>query len=410
MKKIRIAIVTNSFPKISETFIFNKVAGLVDAGFDVTVIAHGLNDDRSFFVKRPTLQKVNILHSISSFSLMGQLIRLLNSFIQMPVRNMSLLKKLFRDKGDLKKTLASYLKLQPFFGNDFDIIHFEFSGIAVNYICELKYLENVKISLSCRGSAEKVTPLLKSERKKQLARVFEHSSLVHCVSNDMAETCSAYGLEKQKVLIIFPSINTEVFKRTVPYVQNKDKKLTLISVGRPHWIKGYSYALLAVKKLIFDYGIPIRYEIIGGGNEKEQLIFMINALGLNEHVSLLGNKSSHEVKVKLEEVDMFLLPSLSEGISNSAMEAMAMEIPVVSSDVGGMGELIDDRKDGFLVQPYSPDEIVEKVILLYNDFELRRQIGQQAREKVKQQFNLNSQIQKFVTAYIKLATEEGTTV
>jgi colanic acid/amylovoran biosynthesis glycosyltransferase len=405
MKKIRIAIVTNSFPKISETFIFNKVAGLVDAGFDITVIAHGSNDDRSFFEKRSVLQKINIVYSLNTFSTMGQLILFLNYFIKAPARNISLLKKIYRENGDIKKMIISYLKLQPFIINEFDIIHFEFSGIAVSYLSELNYLENTKISLSCRGSAEKSTPLFKPERKEQLSRVFKHSSLVHCVSNNMAEVCSAYGLDRSKVLINFPSINIKIFNRTVPYVQKQDATLTLLSVGRLHWKKGYPYALLAVKKIISDYDIPIRYEIIGGGPEKEQIIFMINELGLNEHVFLLGNKSSQEVKEKLEMADIFLLPSLSEGISNSAMEAMAMKVPIISTNIDGMGELIDDSKDGFLVQPYDPDEIAQKVMSLYKNFELRKQIGQQAREKVKQQFNLDSQIQKFVTAYTKLVNK-----
>jgi glycosyltransferase involved in cell wall biosynthesis len=97
--------------------------------------------------------------------------------------------------------------------------------------------------------------------------------------------------------------------------------------------------------------------------------------------------------------DVYLSPSLSEGMSNAVLEAMAMAIPVVSTDVGGMPEAIHDGCEGLLVPPRDAAALSEKVALLLCDSQRRRQMGLAGRRQVERNFDLARQLDRFVAAY-----------
>ena len=83
--------------------------------------------------------------------------------------------------------------------------------------------------------------------------------------------------------------------------------------------------------------VQFHYTIIAGGRDQENILYQIHDLGLNECVSFINDELSHyEVLKKVSECDLFLLPSLEEGISNAVLEAMALGVPVISTDCGGM--------------------------------------------------------------------------
>ncbi len=94
--------------------------------------------------------------------------------------------------------------------------------------------------------------------------------------------------------------------------------------------KGYVYALLAIRDLMKTYP-DVEYHIIGQGPDMAEILFFIENNGLRNSVFLYGALSNVMVKSHLISADIFLLPSVCEGISNSALEAMAIGIPVVST-------------------------------------------------------------------------------
>ena len=96
--------------------------------------------------------------------------------------------------------------------NQYDVIHFEFSGLAISYQDAIKKL-NAKTVVSCRGTAEKVKPLTDVNRKKKLTTLFEQVSAIHCVSNDMAETIQLYGADAKKIFVNTPAIDSTVFEK-----------------------------------------------------------------------------------------------------------------------------------------------------------------------------------------------------
>lgn len=396
---MRLAVVVNRFPSVSETFIFNKVMALREAGIDVTVLSHSYTNDFSLFASRAPDQSLSFVrYSLTA----GSISRLASKLTLLGVRNPGRLLSLWKHAQSLygknARSLKAWIRAVPLFVDEYDLIHFAYSGLAVSYLDALPLLAGARLITSCRGAAEQITPLIEPKRAESLRQVFSRMDLVHCVSADMLRTAELYGLSREKAFINHPAVDPLLFKRRRPYVAKEKGPYLLLSTGRLHWKKGYEYGLLAIRALL-DQNYDVSYDIIGGGPEEEKLRFTISDLNLSEHVRLHGQESAEFVRQKLESADVFLLPSLSEGLSNAALEAMAMELPIVSTSAGGMAEAIRENLDGFLVPTRNPVEMADRVKILLDNCTLRREMGEAGRRRVEDQFSLARQISCFIEKY-----------
>jgi colanic acid/amylovoran biosynthesis glycosyltransferase len=160
------------------------------------------------------------------------------------------------------------------------------------------------------------------------------------------------------------------------------------------WRKGYVDALIAIRKLV-NQGISLKYEIIGEGEDYQAILFSIQDMELQDHVKLHGKLSADEIRDKLQNADVFLLTSLTEGISNAALEAMSCGLPVVTTDSGGMREAVTDGIEGFVVPIMDPNAVAAALEKLSKDPGLRKKMGDAARAKVFRDFSLAKQIEQF---------------
>jgi colanic acid/amylovoran biosynthesis glycosyltransferase len=216
----------------------------------------------------------------------------------------------------------------------------------------------------------------------------------------MLKTCTTlYGLNKNKAFVNRPAINVETFTRSSkPTDRLPSSPFLICSTGRLHWKKGFEYALLAMKELK-QRGFLFKYEIIGGGIELEKLIFMAHDLGLQDHIIFSGSLPGREVKARLEKCDIYLLPSLSEGISNSVLEAMAMQLPVVTTRAGGMDEVIKDNDTGLIVDGYDAGALADALATLMENVSLRVRLASAGNALVRSDFTTHRQINFFVEQY-----------
>jgi glycosyltransferase involved in cell wall biosynthesis len=113
------------------------------------------------------------------------------------------------------------------------------------------------------------------------------------------------------------------------------------------------------------------------------------------------------VRTVLSEADAFLLPSISEGLSNAALEAMAMKLPLVTTNAGGMAEAVRDGTDGFVVDRRDSLAMADRLLRLAASPELRHRLGCYARERVREQFGIETQIRVFREVYESLAAGRG---
>ena len=389
---MKIAIVVNGFPENSETFIINKVLALANAGNKVVVVR--LNNSGNDALMNVYQFNSNKNIQIISPNLPANFLQLILHFLKYPL----LVFKAFSfNPKKMNTELRQQYFLKLFNNNEFNIIHFEFSGLAVSFLDILKKIKPLTV-FSCRGSAEKVKILTEPKRAEKLQQAINIASAVHCVSNDMKLTIAPYCSNLEKVFINRPAIDASFFS------PNKQPSgfngVSVLSIGRFTFQKGYLIGILAIKKLI-DKGFSIQWNIIGDGSQMEEMIFHIHELKLQNHIVLHGKKNKNEVSDWINKSDIFLLTSVYEGIPNVVLEAMAMELPVVTTKSGGVDEVIEHGVDGFIAPLYDIETVSNLLEKFIEDKQLALSLGKAARQKILAEYTLERQLKVFQEEYKK---------
>jgi colanic acid/amylovoran biosynthesis glycosyltransferase len=157
--------------------------------------------------------------------------------------------------------------------------------------------------------------------------------------------------------------------------------------------KGHVFLIRAMKNLI-DQGYELELRLAGDGPRKQELINLANELGISDRVVFLGFVTEDEVIRELQDSDLFVLPSFVEGLPVSAMEAMAVGVPVISTNIAGTSELIEDGKTGLLVRPSDSGAIADAIIRMVNDYDFRLRAAELGRKKVVEEFDLEMECAK----------------
>jgi glycosyltransferase involved in cell wall biosynthesis len=287
-----------------------------------------------------------------------------------------------------------------------DVVHFEWNGWAVDYLPLIEAWGRPVLT-SCRGSAVKVRPLdpAHADLAQRLSASFALSAAVHCVSEDMEREAERYGLDRRKSRVIRAGVNLKFFTAP-PGGRAETGRLRVVTVGSLRWQKGLEYALLAIRNLA-DRGVPVSIAVVGAEpdaglaevSDRQRLLYTIADLELEDTVRLLGQASPEGVRAHLHEADTFLHTSVSEGLPNVVLEAMACELPVVVTDAGGTREAVDDGVEGFVVPPREPDRMAAAMENLWHDRGLRQRMGRAGRRRVEAEFALDLQIDRFEQLY-----------
>ncbi len=183
--------------------------------------------------------------------------------------------------------------------------------------------------------------------------------------------------------IIHCGVDPELFNPVI----HTGRGTRLLTVGRMASVKGIPVLLEAIKQL--QDGHPdIKLTVVGDGPEREDFQRRASELGIAERVDFVGYQSQAQVRERLSETDVFVLPSFAEGVPVVLMEAMAAGVPVVTTRIAGVGELVDDGASGRLVPPGDKDCLADAINELLNDADKRNAFGQAGRAKVAAEFNI----------------------
>jgi glycosyltransferase involved in cell wall biosynthesis len=163
-------------------------------------------------------------------------------------------------------------------------------------------------------------------------------------------------------------------------------EVRIICVARLVAHKGQVVLLRALARLR-DEGLPLRATLVGEGPERGRLERLARELGLESLVVFTGAVSQDELPALYGAADVFCLPTLAEAVGVVNMEAMATGLPVVSSGLMGVPELVEDGVSGLLVTPGREDELAAALKRLAEDPELRRRLGEGGRRKVAEKFD-----------------------
>ena len=245
-------------------------------------------------------------------------------------------------------------------------------------------------------------------RRRAMYRALSRRSCLVAVCEATKEyLVQRVGVAPRRVRVVHNGVNVEEVGR------GEDSRMgsgasqrvqTICTVGRLSRVKNHSDLLVAVRELINKWP-DLQLLVVGRGRLEGVLKQQVMELGLAQNVCFAGHLEN--LREVWPRVDVFVLPSLSEGLPLSLLEAMAAGVPVVATRVGGVGEAIEDGKTGLLVPPGDRQALAEGIMKLLDDRTLARQMGKSAQETVVRRFSLTQMVQAYQGIYADLLREKN---
>jgi colanic acid/amylovoran biosynthesis glycosyltransferase len=231
-----------------------------------------------------------------------------------------------------------------------DIIHFQFATLAVQHykwVCEL----GIPFTFSIRGSDIQTQCVISKSYVDMLKILSEKAAAIHSVSDQLKLDLFKYCGNNSKTTVIRTAIDNHW---VVDY--RNPVKGQIVTVGRLHWRKGFSDLLIACH-LLKKLGIGFHLIIIGEGNERAILEYMIRDLDLSAEVTLKGSLDQSSIKEYFKSSDFFVLSSLAEGFPNVAAEAALARVPMVATKDSFVAEIFEDEKHCLLAETGVPEKL-----------------------------------------------------
>lgn len=231
---------------------------------------------------------------------------------------------------------------------------------------------------------------------------------VICVSDDLRQTCVASGVPAARCSVVENAIDTEQFARRLPRAEVKRRlgfspqRLLIGAVGRLSDEKAFDRLIDAFDKLVSS-GVDAELCIVGEGGERSNLERQIARLGLGDRVRLAGYQP--DTLDWYGAMDVYALSSLREGLPNVLLEAMAMEVPIVATNIAGVPRLIADRVNGLLVPPDDVDGLFHALAALLRDPPLRERLAAAGRDTVETRYSFRRRMEKIRAVYDELLRE-----
>ena len=226
------------------------------------------------------------------------------------------------------------------------------------------------------------------------------------VSENDRQSLLRSGIPNEKIELIYNAVNVQN-QNIDPNVEKLHRQYSIpsnhlicIAVGRLVAIKGFDI-LIQAAHILKKSSRNVHFLIVGDGESREMLANQIEALGLNENVTLAGYQDHTAVISLVKSSDIFIMPSRYEGTPIALLEAGSLGIPIIASNVGGIPELIQDQTDALLVPPDDPQALAHAVTRLMTDKKLAEMISINAVEKIRTKFNMERQFELTWNAYQK---------
>lgn len=233
----------------------------------------------------------------------------------------------------------------------------------------------------------------------------KHYDHVICVSHDLYEQCLRLGVRRERCSLIENAIDTLQYTRTMKVEEAKTKlgfpkdQFVIGACGRLSPEKNFAGLIRVVSELL-EEGRNVSLFIAGDGPIRETLQHQIDASGHGDRIHLLGFRD--DIMTFYQGLDLFVLNSLREGLPNVVLEAMAYEVPVLSTRVAGVPRLITNGYDGILVAMKNDEELKLRIETLLADAEYRRMLGENGNYTIMRQYSFGVRMKKIRDIYDSL--------
>ena len=215
-----------------------------------------------------------------------------------------------------------------------------------------------------------------------------------------ADLIRELGIDGGRMEVLYNGVDIGSFRPPASPLSRADAsgaRLRIGSVGRLVPVKNYALLLQAFARLPAD---ACQLTLIGDGPERGALEQLSGELGIRDRVEFAGHRD--DVPELLRTLDIFVLPSLREGMSNTLLEAMATGVPAVASDVGGNGEIIESERSGLLFASGDATAAAAQLLRLIRGAELRHAVGSAGAARVRGTFSIEAMLGRYEALYRRL--------
>ncbi|MGJ4940731.1 glycosyltransferase [Bradyrhizobium sp. HKCCYLS1011] len=262
-------------------------------------------------------------------------------------------------------------------------LHNHFSDSSCSVAAIAAELGGFTFSFTMHGPSEFLEPRLWWIDEKVRRALF-----VNCISHFCRSQAMLFSPVDcwDKLMIVHCGVEPDLFELR----QHTGRGKKLLFVGRLAAAKGLPILLDALAKLD-----DVSLEIAGDGPDRLMLIEQARRLGISERVHFLGYQSQAQVRDLLKQADIFVLTSFAEGVPVVLMEAMAAGVPVITTRIAGIPELVEDGKSGLLISPGDAGATAAAIHQLVEDPSLRTRLATAGRRKVEQEFDIGAEARRF---------------
>lgn len=388
-----IAHINHVFPFTRQTFTYREVAALRDEGLAV----------KTFSMKKPDASVLSgesiefcesTVYIPSVLSACAILINL-RVFCKSPVKFISWLCKIVFSPYSIHKGWREILQ---------SLCQFIRAGMLARKINDCGGIPHLHAQFA-DGAA--TTALIAADYLGTTFSFYSHtSSNVQFLGEKIKEAKFIFSIsdfDKKKLLEVQPGafdkihiVHCGIPLENWEYSDINRKSDMIISVGGLDEFKGH-HVLIDACKILKENGRPFECKIIGEGQYRQILERKIAEYSLENSVVLAGSMPQEEIRPLLKKAGIFVLASVKaesgnmDGIPVALMEAMASGVPVISTRLSGISELVDDGKDGFLVESGNAEELAGKIMYLMDNYEQVRSLCPDAQKKIEESFSLKVQ-------------------
>ena len=407
-----LGVLVKTFPKISETFILSELLGLERAGFDLTIFSLQRPTDA---ISQPAMSRLRariVYLSEEAPTPARRVARHVAAALRSPAASASAWNDVaLPSNGLAARDIDTALALAEAL-REFAVPHLHSHFIDRTGAIGQMAARFAGIGCSLSAHAKDIYLAHPAALRRRLARARFTTT---CTEYNRA-ALAAVAPPGTSLHRIYHGVDAARFQSLPALAANaagRDDRpvLRLLAVGRLRPKKGFA-TLLQACALLRDRGIAARCEIVGYGEQREQLESMIAELALDGRVELRGKMSHRDLIEVYRQADVFVAPCEiaadgdRDGIPNVLLEAMSMRLAVVSTPVSGIPEILRDGFNGLLVPPCDAGMLASALQSLAADSMLRYRLGREARRSVLEQFGEESNLQSLVSL-LECCLEDG---
>ena len=389
-----LGMILKGYPRISETFISNEILLLEKLGFSIHLFS--MRHPRENF-SHESVSHIKTPVDYLPETLLAPLPKLLYHNILLAQKRPDKYKiavkiafKRFsrtRKSATIKHLLqAGYLVQHLLPDSGVIHLHAHFAHSPTSVAMFASQLSGLPFSFTAHAKDIYTSDPRQLQEKMAFARF-----VVTCTEYNKRHLTAILNNNPTPIHRIYHGIDTDLFSR-----DQKEKKTTppyqILTVARLTAKKGLFTVYRAIRQL-YDQGFDIHHTLIGDGEDRRKILSLIKALGIDHITTWLGTQPHEVVLSHYRQTDLFVLGCEiasngdRDGIPNVFLECMAMGVPVVSTRISAIPEVIQHGKTGLLVSPDRPEEMAQAMVRMLTDNELKKRIVNAARHGVARDFN-----------------------